>query len=663
GATDAGAVYTFDTSFWNPGTLLLTIANPTPAVLDRFGVALTTVGVPGGTNLLVGTPYDDGAGTDAGAVYVFNLATGALLATIQRPGAVAGDLFGYALGSIGEAVIGAPLADVGATDSGAVYVFDNTSPYALLATINNPTAAAADNFGAAVASGCKLVATASGDDTLATNAGAAYLYERTMAACWTSGTGAQIGSWATAASWPAIAIHSTVLHTGNKGKVLFFQGSDPTSTTPTYTWDADLGTVAQQGNAEMDTFCAGHTTLSDGRAISVGGHAELTFANGIPVNDIFDPATGAWTRKADMAYSRWYPTATALGDGRVMVTSGWESGANPSNIPEVYDVGNNCWRSLSLNSVIHLANYPAMFLLPSGKLFQANGDANGGVNRMTRTLTVPAAGACADPANGTWTDVGLAPFNGLAGSAVLYQVSESGGVATAAKVLKSGGENPVLTSAATIDMMAGTPTWASTTAMNAARRNHNLTVLPDGKVLAIGGSSSNDGAEEIDGAVQGAEMWDPGTGAWTRMACISDPRMYHSTAVLLPDARVLSAGGNCFPSYQIYSPPYLFGGTRPTITSAPVDAVYNTSFNVGVSSPASAITSVVFIRPSSVTHAFDQNQRRVTAQFSVVDSTTLSVKAPLNNFVAPRGYYMMFVLANGVPSVARFVNLKDGGCP
>jgi hypothetical protein len=220
----------------------------------------------------------------------------------------------------------------------------------------------------------------------------------------------------------------------------------------------------------------------------------------------------------------------------------------------------------------------------------------------------------------------------------------------------------VLASAATINMMDGTPTWTSTSAMQAARRNHNLVALPDGKVLAIGGSSSPDGVEEIDGAVLGAEQWNPVTGTWTRMACMSDPRMYHSTAVLLPDARVLAAGGNCFPSYQIYSPPYLFSGVRPSITSAPAEAVYNTSFNVGVSSPASGIDSVVFIRPASVTHAFDQNQRFVAAQFSVVNSTTLSVTAPASNLIAPRGYYMMFVVKAGVPSVARFVKLVDGGC-
>jgi hypothetical protein len=422
--------------------------------------------------------------------------------------------------------------------------------------------------------------------------------------------------------------------------------------------------VVKHGNGELDMFCAGHATLADGRVLSVGGHAELTFANGIPVNNLFDPAPGTWTRRADMAFSRWYPTATALGDGRVLVTSGWESGANPSNIPELYDVGNDCFRSLSLNSVIHLANYPAMFLLPDGKMFQANGDANGGVNRMTRTLTVPPAAGCADPANATWTNVGLSPFNGLAGSAVLYRAAERSGstVVSAGRVIKSGGDNPVHANAAIINMTDATPTWTPTTAMQSPRRNHNLVALPDGKVLAIGGSTANDGVEEIEGAVLGAEQWNPTTGNWTKLACHSDPRMYHSTAVLLPDGRVLSAGGNCFPSYQIYSPPYLFSGTRPVITSAPAEAVYNTSFNVSVTSTAN-VDSVVFIRPASVTHAFDQNQRFVAAEFTVVNATTLSVKAPVNNLVAPRGYYMMFVLRNGAPSVARFVKLIDGGCP
>ena len=105
---------------------------------------------------------------------------------------------------------------------------------------------------------------------------------------------------------------------------------------------------------------------------------------------------------------------------------------------------------------------------------------------------------------------------------------------------------------------------------------------------------------------------------WTTLdSSLPIPRVYHSTAVLLPDGRVLSMGGNGDPqkNSEIYSPPYLFKGTRPTITSAPTSVVYGQSFFVQTPD-AAAISKVTMLRLSSVTHSFNMSQYINTLSFS-----------------------------------------------
>ena len=113
-----------------------------------------------------------------------------------------------------------------------------------------------------------------------------------------------------------------------------------------------------------------------------------------------------------------------------------------------------------------------------------------------------------------------------------------------------------------------------------------------------------------------AEIWNPDTETWTTVAPLPNGRLYHSTALLLPDGRVLMAGGGQLPgsvavdqkNAEIYSPPYLFKGARPTITTLPSNANYGASFDV-TTPDAAQVASVSLIRSPSVTHAFDKNQR------------------------------------------------------
>jgi len=292
--------------------------------------------------------------------------------------------------------------------------------------------------------------------------------------------------------------------------------------------------------------------------------------------------------------------------------------------------------------------YPYMFVAPNGKVFCA------GPSQTTRYLDVSGTG--------TWSLVANSNYGTRNwGSGVMYDDG---------KVLIMGGSpcgfyakdcNTYPTATAEIiDLNSPTPTWEYTGSMvTGGRKLHNATLLPDGKVLVTGGSSGTEGPNaQPDDPVYECEMWDPATGTWTTMASLTRIRAYHSIALLLPDGRVLTAAGvSGGRTAEIYSPPYLFHGSRPTITSAPTSVGYEQSFFVGTPDAAS-ISKVTLIALSSVTHGFNMGQRISRPLFSQA-TDGLNVTVPSNSNTTPPGYYMLFILnSNGVPSVANIVNIS-----
>ncbi len=206
--------------------------------------------------------------------------------------------------------------------------------------------------------------------------------------------------------------------------------------------------------------------------------------------------------------------------------------------------------------------------------------------------------------------------------------------------------------------------------MAQARVQLNATLLPDGKLLVSGGSEID---EDNATAVKQAELYDPDSNAFSSGSSMEVPRLYHSNTLLLPDATVISVGGNPLrkvyqPEIEVYSPPYLFDADgnpaqRPTLTSVPDgDLYYNQKFQVQTPE-ADRIRSVVLMRPGAVTHAFDMEQRLVGLSFSAVPgSSELNVTAPADGNLAPPGYYLLFILDEaGVPSVARFLRFVAKG--
>jgi hypothetical protein len=301
-----------------------------------------------------------------------------------------------------------------------------------------------------------------------------------------------------------------------------------------------------------------------------------------------------------------------------------------------------------LNYPLNAHLYPFMFLLPNGKLLYAGSSDLPTTDTWLLDL---------NPQGGGWSRINPASPDACV-SAVMYRPG---------KVMKCGhptaDEMPTDTISFNFNGLPGN--WASTD--NAlgnqdGRTRLNLTLLPNGKVLATGGIS------QAGNPRKDPYIWNPDSLTWgAKLAQEPAPRGYHSTAVLLPDGRVLSAGGSD-PTYQntmaIYWPPYLFNANgsfahRPQITYACNTIAYGEKFKLTVADSADITTGACIIRPSAVTHSFNQDQRYLplTMVRESGSQTTFSITMVASDYEAPPGDYMLFVLKRGVPSVAKWIRL------
>jgi Domain of unknown function (DUF1929)/Bacterial Ig domain len=474
---------------------------------------------------------------------------------------------------------------------------------------------------------------------------------RAAAAAAAAASPQDVGEWGPVVDWPVIGVHVALLP---NGKVLAYDsiGDNATETYPVQdhtratVWDPATGS---QTPVTVDTgfniFCSGLAHLVDGRMFMAGGNKDQQL-NGIVQTHLFDPATNLWSLGPNMLGGRWYPTVTPLNNGEMLITSG------RVNTPEVRTVAGGL-RALTTAS-LSLPLYPWMDVAPNGKAFYS------GPDQTLRTLDTAGTG--------TWQTLGQRDtINRDYGGHALFDVG---------KMLIAGG-GPSTKDARVVDVNGVTPGVSATAPMAFGRRQHNLTVLADGTVLATGGNSSGAGLVDLNAGVYPAEQWNPATGQWRTLAPMQITRQYHSTALLLPDGRVLSSGGGICgtcdqvgylaKNAEIFSPPYLFqaDGTfapRPTIDAAPASTSYDVAMEIATGNPAS-IRKVALVRLGAVTHSDNMEQRYIPLSFTA-GATSITATAPANANVAPPGPYMLFIIdANGVPSVSRMVSVQGDSPP
>lgn len=452
-------------------------------------------------------------------------------------------------------------------------------------------------------------------------------------------TPAEDGQWSAPFPLPLIAIHSAMLPTG---KVLLFSAEH--GVPGIHGWllePQSLGLTNVQPPDGWNPDCAGHSFLADGRLLVAGGTLSFNPLLGPKRAYLFDPFEESWIRIEDMNQGRWYPSNITLSDGRVITMSGINdtNGALNPDI-EAWDVNSETnWNLLGQRT---MPDYPYLHLLPSGLVFRS------GPDQQTETF---------NPATAHWAPVDgtVFPARYEAPSVLLpptlNRVMIIGGY--------DGGSGQPTHSAEIIDFAVPSPTWTATSSMTFNRMEHHAVLLPDATVLVVGGRANNGGSPV---SVLIPEIFDPIGETWEQVAPHQIPRRYHSTAILLPDARVLAAGGDFQPSGEIYSPAYLFRGPQPAITSSPNQIAYGDSFSIAFTSSAS-VNTVSLIRLSSVTHSVNMDQRYVRLSQGVAAGPAVTIPAPADAILAPPGFYMMFVVsADGVPSQAAMVQLVSGVC-
>ena len=286
----------------------------------------------------------------------------------------------------------------------------------------------------------------------------------------------------------------------------------------------------------------------------------------------FDPVTSKWSRTSrDMAFRRWYPTLLTLGDepGRLLVAAG-SMGSTPAPRMEVYSETTDTFEEITamgpVGNLLFAPTYPGLHLLPGGEISMSRPDFN------DCRQTPITAGDVTDPTAifrfasdtaGSWTK--LADNNRLKGMSVLLFDTTFPSIQA---LVAGGGEAPRNATAQTIDLTSMSPAWSPAFPLLEPRVHPNLVVLPDGTVFICGGKVASASPPPNGGR---CELYDPKTGMTAEMDELKIPRHYHSVAVLLPDARVMVAGGaddgGCTVStrltIEVFSPPYLFRGPRP----------------------------------------------------------------------------------------------------
>ncbi|WP_214107769.1 glyoxal oxidase [Acrocarpospora catenulata] len=486
----------------------------------------------------------------------------------------------------------------------------------------------------------------------------------------------QTGSWEVLSyPSPVRAIHTVLLH---NGKVLLIAGSgnDPDAfaagTFTTSVFDPATGTFTDVPTPD-DLFCAGHVQLPDGKVLVMGGNKDYPAADGshgykgLKVSYLFDPATNTYQATNDMNDGHWYPSATVLGNGDVFSVGGLKEDSSGSVATELWSTAENRWKALweVPQTWRFWGLYPAMILLQDGRLFYTGSHVFGN--------GTPGTGASLyDWTTGTVTDVtGLRRKDERDQSmSVLLPPAQD------QRVITIGGGNIETNVDAhrltdIIDLKEPTPAYTPGPDLPQGHNHDNTpqtgdqgkmyvsaVLLPDGKVLETGGGLHN----RAD-PVYEASMFDPQTDTYTPgMATDPVPRTYHSSALLLPDGRVMAVGdnpgnGTFDPRISLYSPPYLFKGARPEIVSLTSTSwTYGAAQRITVGGP---VVKASLIRPAAVTHSSDPNQRYVDLPLSVLPGNELDLNVTTNPNLAPPGWYMLTVVdAAGVPSIAKWVHLS-----
>lgn len=700
-ASVSGNIYVFTTPDTGVGQVLFWLDDPNPA--NPGGAPIRTENLP---------PFDfAGAAVDGTALplNVGGLAIGphaitarALInGTVRTPVSASFTVSAPSAGNVSLAISTSPLRTqstglAGASVSGNIYVFTtpDTGVNQVLFWLDNPNPANPTGIATRTEGAPRFDFAGTNNDSTAVPFNASSLapgIHKMTARAMIGGiiqspvtaqftvNGTPRARWGSIIPFPIVPVTAANLRTG---QVLLWSGYFPYSRTvesnpgETYSvlFNPQNDTVGAASLAQTtsgvlghEMFCPGTSNLPDGRILVSGGSNSAK-------TSIYDPATNRWVADAMMNIPRGYQADAVLSNGQVFTLGGsWSGGVGGKN-GEIWTSGGTGWRVLSGvlgdplagpdSEAMFADNHMWLFTVGNGTLFHAGPSAEMHWISTNGNGGVSSAGLRSDDAYS------------INGNAVLFDVG---------RILKLGGApgyestvaHPVTATnrAYLIDIRgtnglpkeSGTVAVTKLNAMTYARAFPNSVALPNGQVVVIGGVRTPFFYSDFEAALV-PELWDPVTLGFSPLAPMQVPRPYHSLAILLPDGRVLAAGGglcgtNCagnHPNAEILTPPYLLNAdgtlaTRPRITSAPTEAVLGSQITVATDSPVAAAS---LMRMSSVTHSLNNDQRRIPLPVTPLGGNTYRVSVPQSAGVAPPGYYMLFALnGNGVPSISTGIRI------
>lgn len=476
-----------------------------------------------------------------------------------------------------------------------------------------------------------------------------------------------VGSWGPTINTPLVAVAVALLHDTMKVMMwssylasTFTGGNGGLTVTASYDSAAQIVTQRIVTNTNHDMFCPG-------LSLDFGGKVFVTGGNDNARASFYDPPFDQWYSYPNMLIGRGYQSQTTISDGRTFVIGGSWSGGQGGKNGELYSPNANTWYPLpgcpvgpmltaDNDGVFRADNHGWLFAWKDKTVFQA------GPSKQMNWYGTAGQGSQAGAGFRANDD------HSMNGNAVMYDC-------LAGKILTLGGApnyqgNPDATANAHIITLGNSfqnPQVQKINPMWYPRAFHNSVVLPDGRVFITGGQLNPQPFSDA-GAQYTSELWNPNGFNFFKTAPQPIPRTYHSTAILLPDATVFTAGGglcgeNCATNHydaQIYYPPYLFNGdgsraNRPVITNIPNVGNLGKTIQISCSSPISYFSLVRF---GSSTHTVNTDQRRAPIFPSGNNGNTYNVFIPADAGKLIPGYYLVFaIFSNGVPSVAKQIRI------
>ncbi|MCW2826472.1 MAG: hypothetical protein JWQ67_88 [Marmoricola sp.] len=459
------------------------------------------------------------------------------------------------------------------------------------------------------------------------------------------------GRWTTLSyKLPLRTIHATLLRTG---KFLLIAGSGNIANDQTirnfkaYLWDPRTNGLTSVP-VPYDAFCSGHLVDANGDVIVFGGTVGYLYRDGAWTGSNkaykFNVSTSTWTALPSMKQARWYPTSVQDAKNRFLNYSGFDAKGAVPQTGEMYDPATRKWTPLASRP---LPLYASLQLLKDGRLAYTGAYFGHDYRTVKPSVFNPL---------GTGRVEIRDPHSLLDPTHRNAAMSALVGSADKQLVWVAGGGFPALRSTYFIDFNAHAPTVVAGPRLGTAKGFVSISHLPDMTAFETGGGTST------SNPVYEASILNPSTRRLTAMAPPRLGRTYHSSAVTMPDGRVVTFGGdppgdkNFELRIEIFSPPYLFKGARPKLTAAPTQIRYGGTYKVRAK--GSGRLSAVLMRPGSATHSLDANQRVLALATKAVKGG-VRVTLPRNRNLAPPGWYLLFVNDGAHrPSVGRWVHLS-----